>query len=85
MGVTLAVTHYIGDMEPEVAAFFGSEGGTPMERWEHQPVHKIFHPNLSCLQEMHGLEMEQRLRKWPTNNRPNLRPIPQASTYPWHY
>jgi hypothetical protein len=27
----------------------------------------------------HG-EIEQRQRKWPTNNQPNLRPIPKATT-----
>jgi hypothetical protein len=31
VGVTLAVTHYIGDMEPE-EAIFCSQAGTPVER-----------------------------------------------------
>ena len=29
--------------------------------------------------------MEQRLREWPTNDWPNLGPIPWASTIPWQY
>ncbi|EDL24761.1 mCG144744, partial [Mus musculus] len=31
-----------------------------------------------CKQEMQGWQMEQRLREWPTNNQPNLRPTPWA-------
>ena len=39
--------------------------------------------NLSYLQEMQGLGMDQRLGEWPTNNQPNLRSIPRSSTDPW--
>ena len=31
---------------------------------------------------MQAWGMEQRLREWPTNNWPNLRPIPWANTNP---
>ena len=43
MGVTLAVTHSIGDMEPEEATSF-SQAATPVERQRHQPTHKTFNP-----------------------------------------
>ena len=51
MGVTLTVTHSIGDMEPEEA--------TPVARQEHQWSDrdtnlstKLLTQNVSCLQEM---------------------------------
>jgi hypothetical protein len=37
--VTLAVTHYIGDMEPEKATSC-SQKGTPVELQRYQPTHK---------------------------------------------
>ena len=43
MGVTLALTHYIGDMEPKMAISF-SQAGTPVEQQRHQPTHKTFIP-----------------------------------------
>ena len=44
-GVTLAVTHSIGDMEPGEAASCG-QAGTPVEGQGHQPIHKTFDPKL---------------------------------------
>jgi hypothetical protein len=41
--VTLAVTHYIDDMEPEEATSC-SQSGTPMEPKRQQPTHKTFNP-----------------------------------------
>jgi len=52
MGVTLAVTHSSGNMKPE----------------EVMSCILVGTPNLSCLQEMQALGIEQRLREWPTNN-----------------
>jgi len=37
--------------------------------------------NLSCLKEMQ-VKMEQRLKAWPNNNQPTLKPISWASTIP---
>ena len=67
-----AVTHYIGDMEPEEATSC-SQAGTPVELQEHQPTHETF--NLKFTLSRKNAGMEQRLGKWPTNNPPNLRPI----------
>ena len=41
--VILAVTHYIGDMEPEVATSC-SQAETPVERKRHQLTIKPFNP-----------------------------------------
>ena len=43
MGVTLAVTHSIGDMEHE-EAISCCQAGTPVERQRHQLTHKTFDP-----------------------------------------
>ena len=43
MGLTLAVTHYIGDLEPEENTFC-IQAGTPVEQERHQPTHKHFDP-----------------------------------------
>ena len=43
MGVTLAVTHSIGDMEPEEASSC-NHAGTPVEQKGHQPTQKTFDP-----------------------------------------
>jgi hypothetical protein len=44
-----------------------------------------FQPKICCLQEIPGLEMEQRLRKWLTNNQSNLRYNPCSSPNPSQY
>lgn len=67
MGVSLAVTHNIGDMEPEEAASYGQAGTLVEWGTSTQPQ------NLFCLYEMQGVETEG-----PTNNinnQPNLRHI----------
>jgi hypothetical protein len=52
MGVTLAVTHYFGDMEHEEATFC-SHARTPVEEWTHYPTpKKISTQNLPCQQEI---------------------------------
>lgn len=43
MGVSLAVTHSFGDMDPEEAISY-SQIGTPMEQKRHQPTQKTFNP-----------------------------------------
>jgi hypothetical protein len=40
------------------------------------PLIKFSTTNLSCPEEMQALGMNKRLREQPTNNQPNLRPIP---------
>ena len=80
-GVTLAVTYNIGDMEPEEDTSC-SQVGPPVSDRDTNPPTKLSTQNLFCLQEMQSWRMEQRLREWPTNNQPNLRPIPWASTNP---
>jgi hypothetical protein len=72
MGVTLAVTHSIGDMQSE-ETISCIQAGTPVERYRDRdtnPHIKLFTQNLSYLQEIQRLGMEQRLKN------PNLRPTP---------
>jgi hypothetical protein len=75
MGMALAIIHYIWDTEPEETLFIAKQE-LQWSNWETKLPMKLSTPNLSCLQEMQGQGMEQRLREWPTNNQPNLRPIP---------
>jgi hypothetical protein len=49
------------------------------------PLTELLMQNLSCLLQMQKWGMEQRLMEWPRYNWLNLRPIPWASTNPWHY
>ena len=81
MGLILAVTQNTGDMEPEEAP---SEARQELQ-WINRDIKaptKLSTQNVTHLQEMQAWGMEQRLRKWPTNNLPNLRPIPWMSTNP---
>jgi hypothetical protein len=55
MRVTLAVTHSLGDMEPEEDTSC-SQVGTPVERQGHQPTYKTFHPK--CIQSTRNVGME---------------------------
>jgi hypothetical protein len=71
----------IGAMEPEEVTSC-SLAGTPVEQYRHQPTHKNFNPKFILSTRNIGTGDEQRLRDWPTNNQPNLRPIPWASTTP---
>ena len=65
MGVTLAVTHSIGDMDPREAASCG-QTETPVEHRDTKPPIKLSTQNLACLQKMQGLGMKQWLREWLT-------------------
>ena len=68
MGVALAVTHSIGDMEPEEATYY-IQIGTPVETQKHQPT-KLSTQILSSLQKMQEWRMEQRQRECPSNSYP---------------
>jgi hypothetical protein len=81
MWVTLTVTHYNEDMEPEEV--------TPVARQEPQwsdrdtkPPKKISTQLFVPSTRNSGMRDGVRLRDWPTNNRHNLRPLPWASTNP---
>lgn len=75
MGVTLDETPSNRDMESEVSTFC-SQAGTTVEG-----IRTPSHPqNLVLSIRNAGTDMEQRPRKWPTNNWTNLRPIPWVST-----
>jgi hypothetical protein len=53
MRVTLAVTHYNGNMEPEEATFYS--------QWNNRntnPPTTLSNPNFSCLQEKQARRME---------------------------
>jgi hypothetical protein len=81
MGVTLAMTHSSGDAETEEATSC-SKAGTPVELSGHKPTHKTIDPKFILSTRNAGTGNEQRQKEWLTNNGPNLRPIPWASTNP---
>jgi hypothetical protein len=64
MGVTLAMTYYIGDMEPKGVAFCIQ---TNLNDRDTNPPIKLSIHNLSCLQEMQaqGAETIQQCNNWP--------------------
>jgi hypothetical protein len=81
-GVSLVVTHIIRYMDHgENASCAQTEISVVINRDTNAPT-KLLIQILSYLQEMQGLGMEKRLREWPTNNQPNLRPFPWASNNP---
>jgi hypothetical protein len=60
MRVALAVTQYMGNMEPEEAT------SRQKHLWSNRDTNlltKLSTPNLFCLQEMQAWGMEQRLRE----------------------
>jgi hypothetical protein len=62
MGVTLAVTHYIGDVEPmKLSSAFRKE-----LQWSYRDINlptKLSTLNISCLQVIQAWGMEQRRRE----------------------
>jgi hypothetical protein len=42
--------------------------GPPVERWGHQPTHKIFNPKLFLCKRNAGTKMEQSLKEWLTSD-----------------
>ena len=79
--VTLAQMFNREVIESEAFSSYIQEGPSVKEQ-ENEPTHKSF--NLKFVQSKRnaGTKMEQRLNEWPTNNWPNLSPIPWASTSP---
>jgi hypothetical protein len=47
-----------------------------MERKRHHPTYKTFKLKFALPARWAGIKMEQRLKEKPTNDWPNLRPIP---------
>ena len=62
MGVTLPLTHYFGDMEPEEATFC-SKAGISMEQYKLQLTHKTFNPKFILFTRHTGTGVDQRLRE----------------------
>lgn len=50
--------------------------GLPVEGWVHKPTHKTFSSKFVLSTGRTKIKMEQRLRKWSTNDWPNMRSIP---------
>jgi hypothetical protein len=48
--------------------------GLPVEGGGHQPIHKTFDPKFILPTSCSGIKIERRLKEWPTNDWPNLRP-----------
>ena len=63
-----------GDRETEVETTC-SQAGLPEEGEGHQPTHKTLDLKFVLPTRCAGIKIEQRLREWPTNDWPNLRPI----------
>ena len=84
MRINLFVPHYIGDLQPEESTSY-CQTGTPEVLERHEPTHKTFNPNISCLQEMLSLRMDQKLREGTIYNCPELEPIPCSSINPLCY
>jgi hypothetical protein len=59
--------------------------GTSVEGWGHPSISKILTQNCSCLKEIQGQRVEQRLKKKPFRVCPTLGSIPHADTKPRHY
>jgi hypothetical protein len=53
-----------------------------MEGWGHPPAFKNFDPELFLSKRTAVAKMEQRLNERPSNDLPNLRSMPWASTKP---
>ena len=79
MGVILAVTHYIRDIEPEEATSC-SQGRIPSKTRETPTHPQNFQAKIyPVYKKIQAQGIEQRLKEWPTKNQPNLRPIPWAT------
>lgn len=48
------------------------------------PAKRLSTFNLSCLQDVLGIKMEQKLKKSPTNDWSTIRTMPRTGVYPWH-
>jgi hypothetical protein len=81
MPMTSAEISNSGDLEPEETTS-SRHTGPPVEGWRHQPTYKIFDPKLLLFKGNIRTKMEQRLKKWPTNDWPNLGSMPWVSTNP---
>jgi hypothetical protein len=79
MKVMLADSSIMGNMETEVANSC-SQVGLPGEGGGHQLAHKSSNPKFVLPTKCAKIKMEQRLKKQPINNWPNLRPILHEST-----
>ena len=77
MGVMLADTPSSWEIEPEEVTYC-SQAEPPVKQYEYNPTHKTFDPIFILSIKNAGLRAAEwsRLREWPTNNWPNLRPIP---------
>jgi hypothetical protein len=47
----------------------------PVKGWGHQPTFKNFDLELFLSKRNSGTKMEQRLKEWPSSDRPNLESV----------
>jgi hypothetical protein len=59
--------------------------GTPVEAWGHLPISKILTQNCSCIKEIQGQRVEQKLKEGHPETAPPGESIPHADTKPRHY
>jgi hypothetical protein len=59
--------------------------GPLVEGWGHLPISKILTQNCSCLKEIKGQRMEQRLKERPSRDCLTWESIPHADTKPRYY
>jgi hypothetical protein len=70
-----------GNMDTDVATSSTQEV-YPVQEGGHQPTHKTCDLDL---QYSSGINIEQNLREWPTNDWPNLRLTQWERANHWHY
>jgi hypothetical protein len=58
---------------------------TPVEGWGHSPISKILTQNCSCLKEIQGRRVKQRMKERPSRDCTTWGTIPHADTKPKHY
>jgi hypothetical protein len=80
MGMTLAEIPCKREEEPVEVRH-----NPPVERWGHLPISKILTQNCSCLKEIQGQRVEQRLKERPSRNCPTWGSILHADTKPRYY
>ena len=66
MGMTLAKTPNKRETEPVETTCRLAQ--PPVEGWDHSPTSKILTQNYSCLKEMQGPKIEQRLKERPSRD-----------------
>jgi hypothetical protein len=85
MGMTLAEILHKGEGKNLLRPHPEVRHGPLVEEWSHPTISKILTRNCSCLKEIQGQRVEQRLKEKPSRDCPTWGSIPHADTKPRHY